>query len=142
MITVVDASVALKWFLHSEPSEDHADLAMAILEQAAFGSISLVQPPHFIAEVAAVLARLKPDSAARDLPLLLDIERRTLELPQVYATAMEQAMRHKHHVFDPQYKAVALHTPGATLVTADERYYAKAQVEGRITLLADWVVGA
>lgn len=25
MIAVVDASVAVKWFLHSRPDEDHAD---------------------------------------------------------------------------------------------------------------------
>jgi predicted nucleic acid-binding protein len=142
LIAVVDASVALKWFHRSEPGEDHGDLAMAILERAAFGSISLVQPPHFVAEVAAVLARLKPNSAARDLAFLLDIEWRTLETPQLYATALDLAMRHKQHVFDTLYHAVALRTPGATLVTADERYHAKAQVEGGIALLADWAPGA
>lgn len=142
MIAVVDASVAVKWFLASKPDESDAALALDILERAAFGSLDLVQPPHFVAEVAAVLARLKPADAARDVLDLLDIERQTLDSPQLYATALELAMRHKQHVFDTLYHAVALHTPGSTLVTADERYYSKARAEGRIALLADWALGA
>ena len=50
---VVDASVALKWFLQED--EDHNDEAIALLV-----GYPLIQPPHFIAEVAAVLARKKP----------------------------------------------------------------------------------
>ena len=36
------------------------------------------------------------------------------------------------------YHAVALETPDAMLITADERYYRAARAAGRITLLADW----
>ena len=39
------------------------------------------------------------------------------------------------HVFDTLYHAVALLTPGAMLVTADERYYRKAAAYGSIVLL-------
>jgi predicted nucleic acid-binding protein len=138
MILVVDASVAIKWFLAFKPDEDRADLALEILERAARGALALVQPPHFIAEVAAVLARLKPDEAHQDLQDLLDIEQRILDTPKVHATALELAIRHQHHLFDTLYHAVALHTPGATLVTADRRYRDKAGIEGRVTLLADW----
>ena len=141
MIAVVDASVAVKWFLSFKPDEDHADLALKILEQTVLGSLQLVQPPHFLAEVAAVLARLKPDDAPADLLDLLNIERRTLDTPEVYATALELAVRHQQHVFDTLYHAVALHTAGATLITADRRYYDKAKAAGRIALLADWVAG-
>jgi len=135
---VVDASIASKWFLSFKPDEDHADLALNLLEQAALGRIKLVQPPHFIAEVAAVLARLKPEEAQDDLLDLLNIERRTLDTPEIHLTALELAIRHQHHVFDTLYHAVALHTPGARLITADRRYYDKAKVEGRILLLSDW----
>jgi len=138
VIAVVDASVAIKWFLSFKPDEDHADLALKILEEAVLGSINLVQPPHFIAEVAAVLARTKPDEAQDDLLDLLNIERGTLDTPEIHATALELAIRHQHHLFDTLYHAVALHTPGATLITADQRYFDKAKREGRITLLSDW----
>lgn len=138
MILVLDASVAVKWFLPFNPDEDHADLALAILKRSVRGTVQLVEPVHFIAEVASVLARLRPAEARGDLFNLLDIERRTLDSPEIYATALELAQRHQHHLFDTLYHAVALHTPGATLVTADERYHAKARAEGRISLLADW----
>ena len=65
MICVVDASVAVKWFVAGDWAlqEDHVDNALALLQATAQGSIQLLQPPHFLAEVAAVLARLKPRSA-------------------------------------------------------------------------------
>ena len=140
MIAVVDASVAVKWFLSFKPDEDHADRALKVLERAVFGPLEFVQPPHFIAEVAAVLARLKPADAEVDLRNLLNIERRTLDTPVMYATALELATRMQLHLFDTLYHAVALHTPGATLITADRRYYDKARSEGQITMLADWAV--
>lgn len=138
MIAVIDASVAIKWFLAFKPDEDHAGVALTILEAAVLGSIKLIQPPHFIAEVAAVLARTKPDEAQDDLLDLQNIERRTLDTPEIHATALELAIRHQHHLFDTLYHAVALHTPGATLITADRRYYDKARTEGQIILLSDW----
>jgi predicted nucleic acid-binding protein len=142
VIAVVDASVAIKWFLAFKPDEDHADLALKILEEAVLGSVKLIQPPHFVAEVASVLARTKPDEAQDDLLDLQNIERRTLDTPEIHATALELAIRHHHHLFDTLYHAVALHTPGATLITADQRYYAKARTEGQIILLADWTPAA
>jgi len=141
VIAVVDASVAIKWFLFFRPDEDHADLALKILEVAVLGKLKLVQPPHFIAEVAAVLARTKPDEAQDDLLDLLNIERATIDTPEIHATALELAIRHQHHLFDTLYHAVALHTPGATLITADQRYFDKAKGEGQVILLSDWVSG-
>jgi predicted nucleic acid-binding protein len=142
VIAVVDASVAVKWFLRFKPDEDHADLALKILEQAVYGSLQLVEPPHFIAEVAAVLARLRPDDAAADLLDLMNIERGTVDTPEMYATALELAVRHQHHLFDTLYHAAALHTPGSTLITADQRYYDKAKAIGHITLLGNWAAAA
>jgi len=138
VIAVVDASVAIKWFLFFKPDEDHAELALKILEDAVLGSLRLVQPPHFVAEIASVLARIKPDEALDDLLDLLNIERRTLETPEIHATALELAVRYEHHLFETLYHAVALHTPDATLITADRRYYDKAKAEGHILLLSDW----
>jgi predicted nucleic acid-binding protein len=87
------------------------------------------------------LARLKPAGAQDDLSDLLDIRYRTHATPETYVTALDLAIRYQHHVFDTLYHAVALHTPGAVLITADERYYNKARSEGQMTLLADFSLG-
>ncbi len=138
MILVVDASVAVKWFVPFSPAEGNADRAVAILQRVGAGAVYLVQPPHFTAEVAAVLARLKPEKAASDLVELLHIPQRLIESPEVYSTALELAKEFKHHLFDTLYHAVALHTPGSTLVTADKVYFAKAKSRRQICLLEDF----
>ncbi len=138
MIVVVDASVAVKWFLPGSPEEQHTDKALQLLEQSVLGFLPMVQPDHFAAEVAAVLARLKPAEAHKDLLDLLDIRFRTLASPDIYRTALDLALRHQHHLFDTLYHAVALHTPDAVLITADARYHAKAQRDGHISLLTDF----
>jgi predicted nucleic acid-binding protein len=138
MIVVVDASVALKWFVRFSPQEEDAAAALAIFEQVVRGELKLVQPPHFVAEVAAVLARLKPVDAAADVRDLLMIEHTTLASPALYNQALQLALRHQHHLFDTLYHAVALQTSGATLITADKRYFDKAKPAGRIAWLAHW----
>jgi predicted nucleic acid-binding protein len=84
------------------------------------------------------LARENPRKALLNLRDLLNTDFHRVEGSEICATATELAMRLDHHVFDTLYHAVALHTPGATLVTADRRYYDKARREGQIVLLADW----
>ncbi len=139
MIVVVDASVALKWFMGAGRGEVHVDKALKLLEDVASGALDLVQPPHFVAEVAAVLARLKPDGALEDLLDLQQIQFRVLDRPEVHATALDLAISFKCHVFDTLYHAVALHTPGAVLVTADLRYLRLARPRGQVVALADFV---
>lgn len=140
MIAVIDASVAVKWFLCFKPDEGDADKALQLLQQVAQGRIALHQPPHFIAEVAAVLGREKPAEAHDDLLDLMAIEHDSVASPDIYATALDLALRYQHHLFDTLYHAVALHTPDATLITADRRYYQKSRNAGGISLLADWVI--
>ncbi len=140
MIVVVDASVALKWFLSDSLAEDHTDIALAIFEAAVLGRIQLLQPVHFIAEVAAVLARIKPAEAQSDLLDLIAIDRRTVDSREVYATAVALATQLKHHLFDTLYHALALENPGAMFVTADRRYFDKAKYVSQIVWLPDFVV--
>lgn len=137
MILVVDASVAVKWFLHFRDDEAHAQQALDILAGLAEGAVQLIQPPHFIAEVAAVLATEKPDEALADLADLMELTWRQADEPLLSLDACELAIRLKHHVFDTLYHALALSTPGATLITADEAYYRKARSLGAICLLHD-----
>ncbi|MDZ4252797.1 MAG: type II toxin-antitoxin system VapC family toxin [Sulfuritalea sp.] len=138
MTLTLDASVALKWFLKLRDDERDVDRALSLLTDIDGASIQLVQPAHFIAEVTAVLAREKPGEAQDDLLDLLNIERRTIDTTDIYATALELSIRFRQHLFDTLYHAVALHTAGATLITADRRYYDQAHGAGQIALLADW----
>lgn len=139
MILVVDASVAIKWFLQFREGEDHCQRALEILERVDEGRAVMVQPPHFLAEMGAVLAREKPADALSDLRDLMAVEFESVMEPVVYESACKLALRLGQHLFDTLYHAVALHTPGATLVTADKRYFTKARDVGRITLLADFI---
>ena len=140
MILVLDASVAIKWFLHFREGEDHCRRALEILARVGDGRVSLVQPPHFLAEMGAVLAREKQADALADLSDLMVVEFESAAEPVVYETACELAVRLGQHLFDTLYHAAALHTPGATLVTADKRYFRKAREVGHIALLADFVL--
>ena len=132
---VVDASVALKWFFQTD--EDHLEPAIALLHANRDSKVIFFQPPHFIAEVAAVLARKKPNEAQDDLSDLLNFDLQWVENSRVYATACDLAIRLNHHLFDTLYHAVALHTPEARLITADRRYFDKAQSIGQILWLGD-----
>lgn len=138
MNLVVDASVMLKCFFQERETEKDCEFALAILAGVDEGRIKLQQPPHFIAEVAAVLAREKPDECEDDLFDLLNIEYHIAQEPEIYVTAIELAVRYRHHLFDTLYHAVTLHASGANLITADETYYRKAREIGRISLLQDY----
>lgn len=138
MNAVIDASVAVKWFVPFSPQESDSDKALKILGRVVRGQIKLIQPPHFVAEVAAVLARLKPRDAAADVRDLLMIEHTTITTAALYSQALQLAVQHQHHLFDTLYHAVALQTPGTILITADTRYFDKAKTAGHIVLLADW----
>lgn len=140
MIVVADASVALKWFFRTREAEADVGPALALLKGVADGRVELLEPPHFVAEVAAVLVREAPRSSATSLHDLLAIEMRVDADESVYETAIALADRHKHHLFDTLYHALALATPGAQFVTADEAYWRKARAERAIVRLTDFAV--
>ena len=138
MILVVDASVAAKWFFRFRDDEPHMQQALAILAGIDDGRVSMLQPPHFIAEMAAVLVREKPRDAQADLADLMELMFDEDDQRALYGTAGELALRLNHHLFDTLYHAVALHTSGATLVTADRKYFDKAQAVGSIAYLSEF----
>lgn len=133
----LDASVVVKWFY---PTLHEPDLPQAQAIQRAYADdeVTLFQPPHWRAEVAAVLVRLSRTTARRDVEdlCLLDVE--TVDTPDTYLRATALASRLSQHLFDTLYHAVALSVPGCILVTADIRYFTKARDVGRIVQLPDW----
>ncbi|MEY4737127.1 MAG: hypothetical protein RL302_1446 [Pseudomonadota bacterium] len=140
MICVVDASVAVKWFAEGDWAlrEDDIEPALEILKASTRGTLDFYQPPHFLAEVAAVVSRLKPDRAQQYMDDLAQLNITWAAPTEAYARAIELARQLDHHLFDTLYHAVALSIPGAVLVTADRRYFAKAQHLGQIAWLADF----
>ena len=134
MNLVVDASVALKWFFGDNPGEQDSGKAREILSALASRQIVLVQPPHWVAEILAVVARQTPHLAAETLAILLSTSCRLADDEIIYSRACELSSRLKQHLFDTLYHAVAIEND-ATLVTADERYFAIARGEGKIELL-------
>lgn len=140
MICVVDASVAVKWFAEGDWAlrEDDIEPALEILKASTRGTLDFYQPPHFLAEVAAVVARLKPDQAQQYIDNLAQLNITWATPTVAYTRAIELARQLDHHLFDTLYHAVALSVPGAMLVTADRRYFDKARHLGQIAWVADF----
>jgi predicted nucleic acid-binding protein len=135
---VVDAGVAVHWFLR----ENGPDGAAALNLLAGFqrGAVDLYQPPHWMAEIAAVLARLNPGSAPEEVSDLLESRFHTVDGPEVYRQALSVSARLNHPLFDTLYHAVALCTDDAYLVTVDAEYFSKAAPLGKVVLLQDYAV--
>lgn len=137
MKLVVDASVALKWFLTA--NQANVDQARAVAAAIERSGTELFAPPHWTAEIAAVLARIEPSVLEDALLLVDDMRPIIISSMQSLKRAADMSVALNHHLFDTFYHAVALEE-GATLVTADAAYLAKAQGLGGITSLADFSV--
>lgn len=137
---VLDASVLVKWIVQDDENEPDTSRALALCERFREGRISLVQPAHWLAEVAAVCVRLKPDIATSATSFLYAMEVPVRNTLDIYRRACALAVELDHHVFDTLYHAVALTQRDIILVTADRRYYQKARKKGAIALLTDFPV--
>jgi len=131
---VLDASVLIKWLINDPERESHTEKATALVTAIGQGEPELILPDHWLAEVAAVLCRISPETAQGDVETLHLLDWPTLNTPTLYYRATRLAIDMRHHLFDTLYHAAALET-GATLVTADEHYWRKANGLGHITLL-------
>ncbi len=137
MKLVVDASVAVKWFLPDPSREPGADRAAELLRAIGDGRAEILQPPHWLAEVAAVISRLRPEIAAEAIDLLDGMELATAADAELYKRASGLAQELDQHLFDTLYHALALEHD-ALLVTADDRYLRKAGRLGKIVALDQW----
>ena len=138
MTFVLDASVIVKWLLQDPQREPNTDAATGLVEAVVTGAESVLQPPHWLVEVGAVLARASPNSAAQDLLMLSALEFPTADNPRALHRACEMAIALKQHLFDTLYHAVALEASDSVLITADERYFRAARAAGSIARLRDW----
>lgn len=134
---VIDANVIVKWIFPERTDEDHQSHAIYLLHAIKQGHIKVVQPPHWLAEVTAVVVRLQPSIAHEAVDLLCALEFPVLKEPEIYQLACKLSEQFNHHLFDTLYHATALHR-GFTFVTADDKYYRKASKIGGILRLADY----
>jgi predicted nucleic acid-binding protein len=123
-MTVVDASVVLKWLL-AEPSEEADDL----LETHLNGSDPLVAPELLYYEVGNVLVTKTKLSAQETSDLFgyfvdLHIEAYSLGADE-YKTTIDLAHRYKLSVYDAAYLGLAM-ALDIRLVTADRRLATRA----------------
>lgn len=138
MTLVIDASVVVKWLLRDPGREAATAAATALMQAVATGEAAALQPFHWLAEVAAVLSRLSPSTAAHDVTQLRALELPATDDPAVLRRACELAIRYRAHAFDTLYHAVALESSGATLITADSAYLARTRRVGQALPLARW----
>ena len=138
MTLVLDASVILKWLLEDPTKEPDTEKALALIDAVVHGKLEILQPVHWLIEVAAVAARLTPQTAVQDVGMLSAMQFPTSDDPTVLLRATALAIETDHHLFDTLYHAVALEHDDAVLVTADDRYRRKAERYGMIVALADW----
>lgn len=133
----MDASVAVKWILPDPESEPDSDRALQLLAGIQRGKVHPVQPPHWVAEVGAVITRLRPTIAREAVDLLLALELPVEDALETYRRAVRMAAELQHHLFDTLYHAVALERD-AVLISADAHYTRKAGRFGHLVALGAW----
>jgi predicted nucleic acid-binding protein len=135
---VLDASVLLKWYLKL-PDEQDLPQAAAVLQALLREELKLVQPVHCLLEVAAVLVRKRPQQLGVELPDVKSLLAQGEITDSQGVLARGLSLSAQLNLFDTLYHAVALEE-NATLITADRRYYDKAQNVGSIMLLENFTV--
>jgi predicted nucleic acid-binding protein len=135
---VIDASVVIKWLLQDAEREADTEQATELMEAVVSGQLEVLQPFHWLAEVAAVTCRLSPATAERDVRRIQALNLPATDHPAILSRACRIATESRVHAFDSLYHAVALETPDALLVTADHAYYLAAQPHGGMLPLGDW----
>ena len=135
---VVDASVTVKWALPVQDGETHQEQALALLRDIQQGNGQVLQPPHWLAEVAAVLTRLAPKQSLSMIQRFLAMELPITTEWNVYEQACHLSVELKHHLFDTLYHAVALQSSDTVFITADTQYFRKAAGLGQIMELKNF----
>lgn len=123
MTIIVDTSVVVKWFI-DEPGREAS-------RQILKSNRDLVAPDFMIAEVANVLWRrqragdigaVQLDEALTAFPKFF---KHLVPSPDLVLSALQMARKIGHSVYDCMFLALAAQMPGASLVTADDRFISK-----------------
>ena len=124
---MVDASVALKWFLPESDSSGAEDLLTAFL----IGTVSLYAPDLLLIEAASalwrrsvVLKELAPSDAKAIYRDLLTLPLNFQPSERLAASAFSLAIAHRHSAYDSVYCALAVEMD-CEFITADRNLVAK-----------------
>jgi predicted nucleic acid-binding protein len=124
-VFVLDASVAVKWFL-SPKDEPLSAEALALYKEYLQGKVSFIVPDIFWAEVGSAfwkairLGRFQKASAEEAISSLAKCELPTFTIAALLERAFLIATTFDRSVYDALYVALAVQS-GAELITADER---------------------
>lgn len=132
---VIDASVALKWFVE----ENHSNLALKVLDYLTEKALPIV-PSLFFYEIANVL-RYKPEFGIKDIQEVLSALTRFgfLVVPLENALCdqtIELAFQYGITIYDASYIAISS-KKNCEFVTADEKLFGKLAGE-KVILLKEW----
>jgi predicted nucleic acid-binding protein len=119
-LRIIDASVAIKWFVVEEAKHNEA---MALLDEIQSSPFHFAVPELFYNEMLAVLCRLLDDSAQVNSYLYILEQLGFYRLGngnELLTTAAQLAVKYQLSGYDAIYAASAK-TINATWVTADQR---------------------
>ena len=105
---VIDANVAVKWFIPDAAVESEGNRAIQLLASGQRDEVRFLQPPHWLSEIAAVLVRLAPKKVVPSVEALLALAfvKAANDIGH-YQRAISPALKLDHHLFDTLYHAVA-----------------------------------
>ncbi len=132
---VLDASVALKWFLGEEEDFEKAQQLLLEIQE---GKHKILVPFHFMSEVANTLSRKVPHLLLEALSYLrlLGLKEVALSLDDA-AIALNLMGKNPNLVFyDTAYHALAIRHK-SIFVTADRKYYSVVKDESHVRLLGN-----
>ena len=131
---VVDASVALKWFVDESNTEKALEVRDYLKKEA-----TPIVPALFFYEIANVL-RYKPEFGSKDvkkiIKALIDFQFRIEPFERVANLTIDLAYQYGITIYDASYIAIGRRNQ-ITVITADERLYSKLENE-QIILLEEW----
>lgn len=124
---VIDASVAVKWFL----PESHSDKAHALLNAFRHEGLSLIAPDLIVPEVVNTLwkqsvrrSEISLTEARESCADFLALEVRVHPSARIAEQAFHFAAEENHSVYDALYIVLALER-GCEFITADQRVVSK-----------------